>query len=121
MIKHSLRAMALVFAMGVCLITGILIGRSGITNDMFVSFPPDSPTVATRSTEPAIVVDLININTASAETLAKLPGIGETLANNIIAYRTAHGRFVRIIDLKNVEGIGDTRYESIKDKITVGG
>lgn len=63
----------------------------------------------------------ININTADLYTLMTLPGIGETYAQRIIDYRTANGPFQDIADIKNVDGIGEKRYESIKNLITTGG
>lgn len=62
---------------------------------------------------------LININTASAQELTSLPGIGETKANNIVSHRTENGYFKTIEDLKNVSGIGDATFEQLKDYITV--
>ena len=61
----------------------------------------------------------VNINTASKEKLETLPGVGETTAQKIIDYREANGKFKTIEDIKNVRGIGDAKYESLKDKITV--
>ena len=61
----------------------------------------------------------VNINTASKEKLETLPGVGETTAQKIIDYREANGKFKTIEDIKNVSGIGDSKYESLKDKITV--
>lgn len=61
----------------------------------------------------------ININTASAEELMELPGIGESISKNIIEYRTENGPFQRIEDIANVKGIGDAKYMEIKDLITV--
>jgi competence protein ComEA len=61
----------------------------------------------------------ININTASLEELQKISGIGESLAQRIINYRTENGKFKTIEDLKNVSGIGDKKYESIKDQICI--
>lgn len=63
--------------------------------------------------------DLININTASADKLATLPGIGPTIAQRIVDYRTAHGPFTRTQDLMNVAGIGLSTYDAIKNLITV--
>ena len=62
----------------------------------------------------------ININLASLSELTDLPGIGNVLASRIVDYRKANGNFARIEDIKNVSGIGEKRYETIEDKITVG-
>lgn len=60
----------------------------------------------------------ININTATKEELTTLTGIGESKANSIIEYRKTN-QFKSIEELKNVSGIGEALYESIKDSITV--
>lgn len=65
--------------------------------------------------------DKININTADAIELDKLPGIGPARAADIIDYRQAHGGFSSIEEIKNISGIGDKTFENIKDLITVGG
>lgn len=62
---------------------------------------------------------LVNINTADIEGLKTLPDIGETRAQRILAYRQSNGNFASKEDIKNVSGIGDSIYESIKDYITV--
>ncbi len=61
----------------------------------------------------------VNINTATAEELSTLEGIGEMKAESIIEFRGNHGHFTKIEDLKNVKGIGDKIFEKIKDQITV--
>lgn len=61
----------------------------------------------------------ININTASAKELEELPGIGPALANRIVSYRETNGPFKSIEDLKKVSGIGEKRFEAIKDLIVV--
>lgn len=62
----------------------------------------------------------ININTAVESELDSLPGIGLATAQKIIAYREEIGRFKSIEDIKEVSGIGDSKFEKIKDKICVG-
>lgn len=62
---------------------------------------------------------LINLNTATAEQLMTLPGIGEARAADILAYRAKIGQFTDIEELMNVTGIGEARFERVKDKITV--
>ncbi len=64
---------------------------------------------------------LININTATAEDLVTLPGIGEVLAGRIIAYREANGPFLSTEELILVSGIGEKKLAAIMDLITVGG
>ena len=61
----------------------------------------------------------IDINTAEAWLLEALPGIGEVLAQRIIDYRTVNGPFQEVEDLMNVEGIGLSVFDKVKDKITV--
>lgn len=62
----------------------------------------------------------ININTASANELSSgLSGVGDVLAKRIVDYREKNGKFKTIDDIKKVSGIGDKKYESIKDFITV--
>lgn len=61
----------------------------------------------------------ININTATITELCTLSGVGESLANKIIKYREENGKFKTIEDLKNVNGIGDKKYESLKDYVCV--
>lgn len=62
---------------------------------------------------------LVDINTATAEELEALPGIGETRAAAIVEYREANGPFRRIEDLTQVAGIGEGILEQIGDEITV--
>ncbi len=61
---------------------------------------------------------LVNINSADANKLQELPGIGEAKAKAIIKYREEIGEFKTIEDLLNVEGIGNSLYEQIKAYIT---
>ena len=61
----------------------------------------------------------ININTATSEMLCMLPGIGETLAKRIIDYRTKHGLFENIEDLKLIKGISNSVYIGIEAYITI--
>lgn len=73
------------------------------------------PISSTESSESG----LVNINTADAETLKTLPGIGDAKAADIIAYREEHGAFSSIEDIKNVSGIGESIYNRISSGITV--
>jgi competence protein ComEA len=62
----------------------------------------------------------VNINTATADELDALPGIGPTTAQAIVDYRLEHGNFASIQEIQNVPGIGPATYDKIKDYITVG-
>lgn len=63
--------------------------------------------------------DKVNINTATLNELDSLPGIGPSTAQKIIDYREKNGEFKKIEDLQNVKGIGNAKYEEVKDKITI--
>lgn len=61
---------------------------------------------------------LINVNTATAEELETLTGIGPSLAQAIIDYRAEHGAFETAEDLLNVKGIGEAKLEGFRAEIT---
>ena len=61
----------------------------------------------------------ININTADVKELQKLSGIGESIALRIVTYRKENGKFNSIEDLKNVSGIGENKFNKIKNNIFV--
>lgn len=63
---------------------------------------------------------LINVNTATAQQLCSLKGIGEKKAAAIIQYRDEHGDFTSVDQLLNVPGIGEKLLESFRDRITTG-
>ena len=62
---------------------------------------------------------LININTQGAEALEHLPGIGPVLALRILDYREKIGGFKDIEELKNIKGIGESKFEAIKGFVTI--
>ncbi len=61
----------------------------------------------------------ISINKASVEDLDTLPGIGAVIAGRIVEYRTQNGGFKSLDELKEVSGIGDAKYEKVKDLISL--
>lgn len=81
------------------------------TKEIFL-MPQDVSTASSSS-------DLVNINTADAEKLATLKGIGAALAQRIIEYREQNGGFKSVDELKNVRGIGEKKFAAFKDKITI--
>jgi competence protein ComEA len=62
---------------------------------------------------------LVNINTADLEELKTLPGIGDSRARSIIAYRESHGAFTDIQEVKNIDGIGDGTFAKLEGCIKV--
>lgn len=79
----------------------------------FSSLPPQQ---AASKTGPS---EKININTATLPQLTQLNGIGESIAQKIIAYREEHGFFTKTEDILLVSGIGTNKYNAIKDYICV--
>lgn len=61
----------------------------------------------------------ININTADAAKIETLPGIGPKLSKDIVDYRAEHGSFLLKEDLRKVRGIGEDKYNGIKDLIAL--
>ena len=61
----------------------------------------------------------VNLNTATAEQLETLPGIGPDLAQRILDYRTVNGPFKNVDGLLNVKGIGEGKLTKMRDQITV--
>jgi len=65
------------------------------------------------------ITGMININSASANQLDTLEGIGSAYAQRIIEYRQANGGFKSIEEIMNVKGIGEKTFEKIKNRITI--
>lgn len=75
--------------------------------------------LACLSCAPAVFAEMININKADAATLDGLDGIGAKKAEAIVAYRTEHGEFKILDELKEVSGIGDKLFDKIKADISL--
>lgn len=106
------------------LMIGVLIGRTGNNHPVIVSKYQSTTsenvandTAGNNKAEPG----KMNINFASAEELALLPGIGETYAQRIVEYRKEYGPYLTIYDQEKVKGIGKKRIDTIAQYITVGG
>jgi competence protein ComEA len=88
-----------------------------------VSSAAPTPTAADAASVRSGSIDmetpLVNVNTASAEELETLPGIGPAFAQRILDYRTANGAFARVDDLVEVKGIGPATLDKIRDRVTV--
>lgn len=76
--------------------------------------------VSAGGTPPPAPGALIDINTATAEMLEEIPGVGPVLAQRIIAYREANGGFQTVEQLTEVSGIGEATFAQMRDLVTVG-
>ncbi len=63
---------------------------------------------------------LININTADRATLEQIPGVGPSTADKIMAHREDNGPFLFIEDIMDVSGIGEGKFEQMRESITIG-
>lgn len=79
----------------------------------------DSQAAAQASAASASAKPALNLNAATADQLATLPGIGLKTAERIIEYRTKSGGFKRIEDLMNVKGIGEKNFLKLKPLVMV--
>lgn len=107
-------------------IFGIFIGKNSARNTAYVAeastLPPPVTEAAVSPTEKPVYITSqkkLNINTATAQELDALPGIGEVIAQRIVDYRLEHGYFLAIEELMEVSGIGEKMFAEIKDLITV--
>jgi competence protein ComEA len=83
---------------------------------MAVQSPAAAP-VAAES--PAKAVARVDLNRASVEELQTLPGVGPVLAQRMVEWRKAHGRYRTVEDLQEVKGIGRKRMEQLRSLVTV--
>jgi competence protein ComEA len=81
--------------------------------------PSRTPRSAPQAAATATTQFPINLNTATAEQLEAIPGIGPVLAQRIIEYRQTHGRFQSVDELLEVHGIGAKRLENMRPYVTV--
>jgi competence protein ComEA len=61
----------------------------------------------------------VDLNAATAEQLDALPGVGPVLAQRIVEWRAAHGRFSSVAQLQEVDGIGAAKFAQLRDRVTV--
>lgn len=119
MTKKTTAVVLAAFAAFLLLISGFFLGRKTVRSVRVTAERSALVTAEETVSEKLSPDERVNINTATVEELMQLPQIGETIAQRIIAYRELHGDFAGISELMNVEGIGEGRYEAIKDYVTV--
>jgi competence protein ComEA len=71
--------------------------------------------MAQKSIHPS--TEKISLNSATVEQLQSLPGVGPATAKAIVEYRTKSGKFNRIEEIINVKGIGEKKFQKIKDRL----
>lgn len=118
--------LAVVTALFVGFTLGLFVGRNSGTVTLAVpaqmQTAPATAAAALAETAAEETISFpVNINTADADTLTALPGIGRVLAERIVAYRQQNGPFRAIEEITNVEGIGEKKAEAIFELIAVGG
>ena len=118
-------ALSLAFAAGLA-IWALGAGASPGGEGAIVALPASSEAILTGGNDPnqlpleLLPGELIDVNSATAEELTILPGIGRSLAEAIVAYRGENGAFESLEQLMEVPGIGKSRFAAIEDKICLG-
>ncbi len=102
----------------ICVLLGIFVGRNLVGNYIPLKNIANSDTANTEDVQDSTGLDL---NTATLQQLMLLPGIGETLGQRIIDYRTEHNGFRSVDELKQVSGIGDKKFAEIQPYVKIGG
>lgn len=124
--KLFFNSIGLVLLLSVLFTIGTIWGRYSTTtvtkltiNDVTEKPIADESKEEEKRIEDTIIGDKININTADAGVFTMFPGIGDILADRIIQYRDEHGPFESVDDLLNVEGIGESKLETMRPYLTV--
>ena len=81
--------------------------------------PVAKATASSTTASTAAAAAPVNLNTATADQLATIPGVGAKMAERIIDYRQKNGGFKKIEDLMNVSGVGEKSFLKMKPLITV--
>ena len=128
--KQNFPWLILITCIFAAFVFGFFAGRNLNRTPVQIKSLPVAAEVSAATTEASETDDLatgssevsfpININTATAQQLEALPGIGPTYAQRIIDYRNAHGPYTSPSQLLNISGIGEKRLAAIWDYITIG-
>ena len=72
-----------------------------------------------KASPKAVSTEKINLNTATAEQLQTLPGVGPSIAKRILDHRAKNGKFNKVEEILNVKGIGEKKFQKMKDRLVV--
>jgi competence protein ComEA len=78
-----------------------------------------TPVSALAQKGKAASAEKVNLNTATVEQLQTLPGVGPAMAKKILEHRSKIGKFTKVDELLNVKGIGEKKFQKIKDRLIV--
>ncbi|MGH3860657.1 helix-hairpin-helix domain-containing protein [Actinokineospora sp.] len=96
-------------------VTALNLARRLVDGEQIHVGVPIPPAASAQTAQPGPV----DLNTASPIQLDTLPGVGSVTAQRIVDWRTKHGRFSKVDQLREVEGIGPAKYESLRELVTV--
>lgn len=96
-------------------VTALNLARRLVDGEQIHVGVPIPPAASAQMTQPGP----LDLNTASPIQLDTLPGVGSVTAQRIVEWRTKHGRFSKVDQLREVDGIGPAKYESLRELVTV--
>ena len=104
-------------ALGVLVLAAFFFGGFSMiaTEKVLAAQPKATLQLQAKDSSPVV----INVNKATLEELIKVRGIGPVMAKRIIEYRDKNGMFKSIDDLTHVQGIGNSKFQRIKDQVTI--
>lgn len=102
-------------------LTAVNLARPVVDGEqVYVPLPGEAPPPAASGGGGGETPAVVDLNTADAETLDTLPGVGPVLAERILDWRSEHGRFTSVEELAEVSGIGEAMLGRLRDKVSVG-
>ena len=114
--RFCLLALACILFLGI----GLFLGRMLLRRRMGpLALQTERTVIAEAAAAPA-AEELLDLNTASADELADLPGIGPELAARIVAYRRENGPFRYPYEIMKIPGVEEKTFTALRDRITVG-